>query len=301
MMRRHAYEFALHNGLPQPRWEAFYDTIESLTLKEQDAALTDMIQAWLVALAEAIGPEAGVLKSDGMFCLYSERPHEAESLLHWSLHALDRIITIVGDHRTPQMVGPRIMLLLNDLERYYDYIDYYYPDSGTFGASLGICVDQPYVHIAIGTANSQFLKPALAHELTHLALAPLSLPVWLDEGVAQMMEGQIGEASFFSIDRELRQSHRSLWHRIGLQSFWSGQSFNDNDDEVQELSYHLAEVLSRNILEDHRKTFGQFLAAARQHDAGEAAAREYLGRDLASFATQFLGEGAWEPSEVEVR
>jgi len=301
MTRRHGYEFALHNGLPQPRWEAFYDTIESLTLSEQDAALTDMIREWLVALADAIGPEAGVLKCGDMFCLYGERPKEAEQLLHWSLHALDRIIAIVGEHRTPQMVGPRIMLLLHDMERYCDYIDYYYPDSGTFAASAGICILQPYAHIAIGTADSQYHQPAIAHELTHLAMAPLALPLWLNEGVAQMMEGQIGGASFFTIDRELRQRHGSLWHRIGLQSFWSGQSFNDTDDDVQELSYHLAEVLSRNILEDHREKFGLFLAAARQHDAGEAAAREYLGRDLASIASQFLGEGAWGPSEVEVR
>jgi hypothetical protein len=154
-----------------------------------------------------------------MFCLYSSAPNQAQRLLQWSSSALARIIAIVGDHRTPEMVGPRIIMLFDDVDRYYDYIDKYYPDAGEYGGSGGLCVSRDYFHVVVGPGEFGAQQSTLAHELTHLALGSLAIPLWLDEGIAQMMQEVLLGAPHFHIDREIVQRHQSLWKREGLQAF----------------------------------------------------------------------------------
>lgn len=287
-------EYDWHNSLPHPRWEALYKTLESLPPPEQGTQMTNVISHWLQELTAAIGPSAGVLKHGEMFCLYSSSPDQAERLLRWSSSALARIIAIVGDHRTTEMVGPRIIMVFDDIDRYYDYIDKYYPDAGEYGGSSGICVSRDYYHVIVGPGDFGTQQSTLAHELTHLALGPLAIPLWLDEGIAQVMQEVLLGGGHFHIDREIIRRHQLLWKREGLQTFWTGESFN-SPGEMEELSYHLAEVLTRNIHAAHGRSFITFLKHADWHDAGDAAAREVLGRGLDVVAAEFLGEGDWKP------
>jgi hypothetical protein len=194
------------------------------------------------------------------------------------------------------MVGPRIVMLFADVDHYYDYIDRFYPDSGEFGGSGGICVTHDYFHVVVGPGDFGRRQSTLAHELMHLALAPLPLPLWLNEGVAQMMQEVLLGAVGFRIDHELVQRHQALWRRQGLQKFWTGESF---DGEDEELSYHLAEVLTRNIRADYTAAFIPFVASADWRDAGDAAASEALGADLGEIAARFLGPGDWRPQLIE--
>ncbi len=289
-------EYIWHNGLPHIRWEALDEAIASRPADEHSAFLTQAIEQWLHRLAAATGREAGVLKHGEMFLLYASPDDQPQRLLRWSAGALARITTIVGDHRTPEMIGPRVIVLFDDDSRYYDYIDRFFPEEGHYGASAGICISSEYFHIAVGPDDVDMRQRALAHELTHLALAPLPLPPWLDEGIAQMMEGEIANVSFFSVDAEIVERHHALWREHGLDVFWAGESFG-RPDEMCELSYHLAEVLTRNIQADHRGAFINFLAAAHWQDAGDAAARTVLGRSLAEIVSDFLGEGPWHPRD----
>ena len=129
----------------------------------------------------------------------------------------------------------------------------------------------------------------------HDTLFGLDAPLWLEEGVAQYLPQIMLQAYTFTLDREMAQRHERLWGRMGLQSFWSGRSFSI-PDERSELSYHLAELLVRNLTADHPRRFRSFLADARAADAGDAAARSRLRRPLEHIARQFLGEGAWAPA-----
>lgn len=111
-----------------------------------------------------------------------------------------------------------------------------------------------------------------------------------------MQEVLLG-ARHFHIDHEIVRRHQSLWKREGLQSFWTGESF-DGPGDLEELSYHLAEVLTRNIHAGHARSFIAFLKSADWHDAGDGAAREVLGRGLEVLAAEFLGQGNWKPEPI---
>lgn len=293
-------EFIWHNGLPHPHWKALNETLASLPISAQHARLTQEIEKWLHRLAAAISPKAGVLKHDDMLLLYGSPDDQSERLLRWSASALARITTIVGEHRTQEMIGPRVIMLFDDVDRYYDYIDRFFPEAGHYGDSAGIFISHEYCHIAIGPGEVEMRQTALAHELTHLTLAPLPLPTWLNEGIAQMMEGEIAHASSFSVDAEIVERHHAHWREHGLDVFWSGESFSCPDD-MGELSYHLAEVLTRNIHADHRESFIRFLTSAHWQDAGDTAAHAVLGKRLGTIAGEFLGAGPWHPQPIANR
>ncbi|WP_237607400.1 hypothetical protein [Roseimaritima sediminicola] len=68
-------------------------------------------------------------------------------------------------------------------------------------------------------------------------------------------------------------------------------------DEGQELSYHLAQVLFRNLMSDYPSKVCAILNSADCEDAGNSALKQLCGTSLADRAGQFLGGGDWEPQE----
>jgi hypothetical protein len=136
--------------------------------------------------------------------------------------------------------------------------------------------------------------------LTHNRLAHLPLPRWLGEGLAVAMERRIGGNKFGRLDRELHQKHMRHWTPQTIESFWTGESFLDQDGEVVHLSYSLAEILVDILVQDFpRPRFIEFVAQAHGSDSGQAAANQGLGITLGELVSTFLGPGEWEADPTE--
>lgn len=283
------------HGLPHPLWERIDRRICTLDHSVQAKQWQSAIESWLERVAAAIGGDATVHACEDVRLLASCKHDRGKLLAQWSAAAISRIVDGVGEHRTPDMIGPRVILVFGDHERYYDYIDRYYGD-GEHPSSGGVCLHIGYVHVVIGHGDLEARQQILAHELTHLALAPLDVPVWVNEGIAQVMEGVLTEAAWFTMSRELLREHQRHWQEHGLDGFWSGESFGQTGDS-QRLSYHLAEILIRNILAKQKSQVIEFIQQACWQDAGNKAALGCLGRPLSDLATEFLGPGEWSPPD----
>jgi hypothetical protein len=135
----------------------------------------------------------------------------------------------------------------------------------------------------------------VAHELTHHALAQLTLPLWVEEGLTQMMEEFVTRQTDFKVNREMIDRHATHWSDRGLQGFWTGASFFSAEEGDQELSYHLAELLARRLLADWPKQFLAFLRQCEEVDCGAAASRRCLNASLGDLVAGSLGNGNWEP------
>jgi hypothetical protein len=156
-------------------------------------------------------------------------------------------------------------------------------------------------HIVLASDEVHSLRPSLAHELAHSAVGHLSLPAWLNEGVAMLLEEAVGETPRYNLDRELAARHRAYWNAETIQYFWSGTSW-DIVEEGNALSYSLAQILMRIFYEDVRpgvEKFRAFIADAHWEDAGQAAMQEHFDITLGELAAVFLGEGDWEPRPAE--
>jgi hypothetical protein len=134
------------------------------------------------------------------------------------------------------------------------------------------------------------------HEFAHACLAHLSIPRWLNEGLAVMVQTHITGLSYNQYDLDKMhddlQGHASLWNERTIQDFWSGDSFSNTEEN--HLSYDLA-YRCVGLLAKDEAAIRKFIPEANTTDAGEAAALKHYGKSLGLLIAEFLGQGDWSP------
>jgi hypothetical protein len=264
---------------------------------------TEISRRWLAALGGALDPLYRVDESRHFLVLGPQVHVSNDSLLRTAEHCRARMLALLpglADFRAP---GKEVLVVLYGETTYYNHVAYY-DSEGEFGSSAGMHIRSDWPHVVLLEVEPTSLHRTVAHELTHAAFAHLGLPLWIEEGLAQLAEHDIsGEGAAFDYRRvRLQKEH---WRALGLDTFWSGEAFSRSDDS-QEFSYQLAEILVRLLLEEFRpRWFGWdqrplehllvFLRHAKADDAGQSAAKDCLQMTLGELATKSLGSGDWEP------
>lgn len=282
-------------GLPRPNWQVVGEWIDANTEpSDLNEAWTILARDWLNGLVQML-PDGYVVAESAEFLLVTnDESRFSKRLLSDCERARRTILSTLAGVARDEGYGKHVLVAFGDTERYYDYITEFYPDEGEFALSGGVFLNNGYGHIAICLAYGDEHERTIAHEMNHALLRHLPLPLWLNEGVTQFMEDVVVDSSCFVVDNETVRRHRDYWNRDTIHSFWSGESFFSPDDG-QELSYHLAHVLFRNLMSDYPKRMKDFLNSANWSDAGDSALRTVCGVTLGDCVCQFLGDGVWNP------
>jgi hypothetical protein len=290
------------DGLPCPKGDAIRTWVE--TRCEPEArwdALAAAVRHWLARLGPALGGGYELLESRHFLALAPEADGIGRRLLPFAERSRSALLSLLGEVADFHRYGPPLVVLLRTRD-FYRYISLYYPE-GEHAALAGVHVREGYPHVVLHASEPWELESTLAHELTHAALHHLSLPLWVEEGLAQMVEHGLTGRSPLRIDEERADAHRRYWRTHGLDAFWTGEAF-PRADKAGELGYELAEILVRLLVEDFRPAGSggeaeppllAFLRAASESDCGEAASREHLGIGLCDLAARFLGPGFRSP------
>jgi hypothetical protein len=283
------------NGLPRPDWDVIFAWVEQNVAEDDlDDTWCNIALSWLNELSGPLPKGYESSASDNFFVLGKGTPAERDRYLRWCEFALCKVQQILPDVTSDEGYGKHLLIAFEEEDAYYDYISDYYPEEGKFGLSLGMFIDSGYGHIVICRAPLTEQERVIAHEITHNLIRHLPLPVWLNEGLTQVIEDMVMGSSYFVLAPEIGRDSRRYWNAETIQTFWSGESFADLDS--QELSYALARILFSNLLRDYPKQTIPFLQAANYSDAGNAAVMEYCGTTLSDLAAQFLGPGDWQPN-----
>ena len=219
-----------------------------------------------------------------------ERP--AANLLSFAERARRGILRALDGLAADAGAGPRVILVFESDDEYYEYIAPFYPE-GHYGVSSGVHLSGGYGHFALPRREPDLLEPVVAHELTHALLSHLPLPRWLNEGIAVNLESALCPRHGRRLELSWIERHQRWWEAESVQQYWSGRAFL-RPDKLAELSYELAWVSVRSLAEDY-PTFRSFALAASYEDAGQASARKHFGDGLGRHFEAFLGEGDWEP------
>jgi len=292
------------SALPQLRWDLVRAQIEArIPEDEKEKTGTDISREWLQLVRDALGNPYQVVESENVLLMGPETRVSNAILLRAAEYRLGRLLNLLPDVAEFHVLGKLPLLVLSGDEAYYAHVSHYHPE-GEFGRSGGSNIRGDWPHVVIVDAEPTTLHQTLAHELTHAALMHLTLPLWIEEGFAQLSEHDVtGQGPNFDVAKVRRQKEH--WRSQGLELFWTGNGFFCADAS-QENSYMLAEILVRLLLDDFRpRWFGldrrplehltAFLRAAHVRDAGQSAAKEHLGLSLGQLATRSLGAGSWEP------
>lgn len=284
----------LRNSLPRPDWEVITSWVESNTVfSARNEIWTEIANDWMRHLQDTLPPGYAVHESSE-FILLGKDAATSKQILKWCENARKTILDALDGVAVDEGYGKHVVLLFSNIDTYYDYISDFYPDEGEFALSGGMFFNTGYGHFAICPTSGYDYERPVSHELTHVLLRHLPLPLWLDEGVSQFMEDVVTGASHFRIDHEGRQRHQAYWNGDTIHSFWSGDSFFSAGEE-QWLSYELSQVLFRNLLSDYPGTMKEILQTASSIDAGNAAIVKVCKKSLDDRASQFLGKGTWSP------
>ena len=286
--------FTYSEGYPYPDWKKLGKFVrEKFPQDKWQEAWRDVVIQWLERLRSALGTNFLPAESKHFFLLCKRKPNERESILKFVEAIKNSIQRILHGLTLKEAYGKHVIIIFEEPDDYYRYISYFFSD-GQHPMSGGVFLKKGYAHIALPRFNVRNNRTVLAHELAHNALMTLPVPLWLDEGVAQILEMQFSNYSGtgFDHDLDLIDKHRTYWSTETIQKFWSGESFRA--EESVELSYSLAKILL-NLISSEKGDFKNFLQTAHYRDAGEAAFAASYGKNLGDLATIFLGPGDWSP------
>jgi len=292
------FEFETVESFSRPNWKSVYEFVKKHVPRDDKAAVYDcIVNIWLEELARDLGGNARVRRTRHFYCLTDLDTKTTNSLLAYAESVLDIVRGNLGIVAWTGFYGRHVLLLFSDPDDYYPYISYFYPD-GTYIQSTGIFIHHGYTHIALPYINMASAQHTLVHELTHNLLCHLRIPVWLNEGLAQMIE-RIVKRRGFLMDRELANRHHHHWNETNIQAFWAGRTFKIPGDD-SELSYNLSEVLV-GLLAEKGPKFTEFIRTADWRDAGQDAAVSSLGQGLEEVVIGFLGPGDWRPQRQAIK
>ena len=311
--------FSFRDGFHDVDWARAVALIErSFDPLDQPKGFDDVVLLWLEQLRNDLGGRYAVMVAEEVAILSDQLPETAGWLVRYAQSVMVSIREALGyaAWRGERRTHP--ILVFSEQDDYYQYISRFCPD-GEQATSGGMCIGTGYPHIVLFSHNETDAANGLVHELTHECVMHLSLPLWVNEGVAMTLQRSIApapappgqgvqEAAFAAtlnwtpplMWRELKERHLDFWDEERLQSFWAGTSFYVPGDS-NELSYSLAEVFIKLLAEGKEKVHLEgFLEHARVEDAGQTAALDILATDLGEIAGTFLGPGNWRPRRAAI-
>jgi len=286
---------AHEDRFPRRDWSARWEALESLA-SDEERALSWRQQGhhWLTEIVDVLGNGFRLHDVGGFWIVSDREPRIITRIGGLLQRARKQILSDLTGIAQDASYAQLAVLWLEDEQQYYDYIAHFYPESGEFAVSGGMFLGNGYPHFVFPHYEElSQLEHVLSHELTHALLNHLSLPLWLNEGMAVAMEENLaGPVRALTIPQLLFE-YPDFWNPATIQEFWRGDSFT-RPDEGNELSYALAQLLTVNLAHDYGR-FREFVLASNAQAGGAAAAREQLGIDLGDLVGAVLGEGDWSP------
>lgn len=289
---------SFHNGFPYFDWEAARPWIEAPSSDAlQGQAWNACERAWLLHMRDALGDKFRLEELGDALLISSLEPRLAQTTLEFMQRTSRRIAKILDGITQEAEWGKDILIVFDDQDSYYNYVSHYYQEDGEYSLSGGMCLIRDCVHFVIVKDELHSIEPVIAHEMTHGMLTHLSLPLWLDEGLAVNTEQRICPKRLdYHRLNEIKIKRAQFWGENEIQEFWAGDSFS-RPDEGNELSYDLARMMVEQMAQDW-ESFRRFVLAAEAADAGAKAAQEHLHIDLGDFVTTLLdrpASAAWAP------
>jgi hypothetical protein len=278
-------------------WNYISRTFSELPDEQQsrfdDPKIFNKIQChWLSNLAKQLGTNYQLSQSNHFLLLSDKDEKQLDLIFQFLESAYQRILKKLTGIAKPRDGDRLVVLLFDEIERYYQYINDYYPNDGEYQMSSGVFLSEGLGHFALPDTEMSSLESVVAHELTHALVNHLNIPLWVNEGLAVNTEMAITGFSPYLLNK-----HIDYWNAKTIQEFWLGSSFS-KPGEPSDLSYHLAQLLVRSLSQDYQQ-FTQFVNKADHHDAGEAAAIEVFGGSLGELIESIYGEGDWSPKRLQ--
>lgn len=268
---------SVEHGLPQMDWGAVDLWLSRKEPDEQRRAglRRAAAAAWLDEVRDSLSEDHRRWRHASVEGLGPMESDRAVRIARGTDGAVALISKALSKMRGPTPIPPFAVVALGSSDAYYSFISHFCPEEGEWGTSGGVYINdgpESFPVIALPTNLKWALEQTIAHELTHHALHGMGLPLWIEEGITQMMEERVTGVTNFKLDREMIQRHQDRWLDGRLELYLSGDAFGSAEEDTQELAYHLSQLVVRGLLAKDASCFFAFARACR---SGAAEAMEH--------------------------
>lgn len=296
--------FPLRSGFPVADWDAVSAWVETnIGDDEQDL---DVVweQAWghwMNRMLSALGEGYYSLEGENFYLLTRLPEDGANRLLDELEDRLGEADGLLGRLANPMDEGKMSVFVIDDLPRYRDYVAVFFGDPEQFVLDSGVFLEEGFPQFVLPHGRVEKLAATISRELAHYLLSHYKhLPTWLDEGIAQWVEGEMAQSVSSKFTDEQVAAHLTYWNAQTIQEFWEGASFR-KPGEACALSYELALWLTAYLIEEAglaATRVEKFITEAHADDAGEAAARQHLNISLGEALVPLLAatSATWQPN-----
>ena len=282
-------------GFPVIDWEKIDQELpDNLSEEELHNSYIDITRSWFNCMHKRV-PSFKISQSKNFFLLSSFDKKQEKRFLRFLEKTLSLIISTLEGIANDDGWGKHVVFAFDNQDDYYEYISQIYPDEGSFSLSTGMYINRGYGHLSFPVQDMGINEVVAIHEMTHACLSHLPIPDWLNEGLAQILEGAYSDNfHFFELTEDDLRTHKEFWNYDYLQQFWSGVSFRK--PESSELSYDLALIITRRILSDFKDETKFFVNEANWSDGGNSAAKKYFRMPISHLVTSFVDVEDTEPN-----
>lgn len=267
---------SIEHGYPHPDWGTVQHWIESQAHDEaKQAELRRAVAAaWLDEVRDATPDDHRRWRHErveGLAPMVGTVAVQTSKSVDASLATIERALSKIRGE-TP--IDPIGVVALSTKEEYISFTSHYYPEEGHWGTSGGVYINDgsdsfPFIAVPANVKHS--IDQVIAHELTHHALRGCNLPLWIEEGLTQMMEEHCTGRTNFHLNREMLERQRERWGGGEISRFLDGTGFHSAEDDEQELTYHLSQLVVRGLLARDATRFFEFARACRDSSPEDAA------------------------------
>jgi len=286
-----------HDDLPHPNFDLAREWADYWVDDDDDydEAWLAVQRGWLGWLAACLGQGYRVYESEDSLLVTAAEPHIANAALSYLNLTQRRVARSLAGIASERLPESQVVLLLNEGDDYYRYLTGMNPDELDSPMSSGVHFGGSAPHVVINGNMLDHAEATLVHEMTHAFVTHLTIPAWLNEGLAVNMEIAFGRAADGHRLIELQTRHRKFWTPELIQDYWSGRSWL-MPGESNELSYDLGRLMVAGMSE-HWPRFEAFVLAADGADAGANAAHQHIDIDLGEYVRHYLEreDGDWAP------
>ena len=291
--------FFIQDGLPRPDWTSIYKHVEqNLQNENADSVWCSIAGKWLEKLSHALPAQYQFVETENFILMSSGDERYNKNLSQFLERCRRRLLFNTKGITRDEGDGKHVVIVLSDIDSYYQYVAAAYgAKGGDYGLSSGMYINNGYGHFVFVEQELWVVEPIAAHEMTHALLSHLTLPLWVNEGMAVNMEAMLTGSTLDGMTASLLEAHQEFWSNKTVQQFWQGESFS-RSDEGQRLSYQLAQILVSQLSKDY-DVFMEFMNTVNWEDGGESAMKNAYSIGLGDLMAGFLGEGDWQPQPNE--
>jgi hypothetical protein len=271
----------LDDSLPHLDWDAVDAWVAERTELAQPPVLRRaVVHAFHQLLMQYVQPPHTIWRSghaEGFAPSGMVRPISEVTERAWNL--IESTITPLV---TPGSATSVAVIAFSSRDLYHAYTLSRFPEEGSWSTSGGMYVrEEPprIAQIVLPLEVRQSVENIISHELTHHMLTGLKLPLWVEEGLTQMMEERVTGWSPLQANSETVMRQRELWKDGRIERFWTGESFFSDYEDEQKQSYNLAQLLVRGFLANRPDDFFRFARACKV-EPPEIAIKTHLGITL---------------------